>query len=197
MLYYGYRYYSPEMGRWISRDPIGERGGINLYGMVGNDAINLVDPLGLAPSYACCDKATRDKGALLLEKAFKAAQAEYHAGKLDIGGPVSCFNVNSAIRDRMPVPTCWECHLVNRKFGLNPIKTIQTLGVVDHWVIICSSVDQKTKIAERLIFDETGGCTGEFKKFESYWPIPVGTDPVKPLPPTPCPAPPAPKPAAP
>ena len=29
-----YRYYSPELGRWINRDPIGERGGANLYGMV-------------------------------------------------------------------------------------------------------------------------------------------------------------------
>jgi RHS repeat-associated protein len=45
--YYGYRYYSPEMGRWISRDPIEEEGGINLYGMVGNDPVNQVDVLGL------------------------------------------------------------------------------------------------------------------------------------------------------
>ncbi len=48
MLYYGYRYYSPEMGRWVSKDPIGERGGVNLYGMVGNDAVNRWDRLGLA-----------------------------------------------------------------------------------------------------------------------------------------------------
>ncbi|MFN0138233.1 MAG: RHS repeat-associated core domain-containing protein [Phycisphaerae bacterium] len=34
--YYGYRYYSARLGRWLSRDPIGEVGGINLYGFVGN-----------------------------------------------------------------------------------------------------------------------------------------------------------------
>jgi len=34
-------------GRWPSRDPIGERGGMNLYGMVGNDAVNWWDFLGL------------------------------------------------------------------------------------------------------------------------------------------------------
>ena len=45
--YYGYRYYSPTMGRWISRDPIGEAGGENVYGFVGNDAIGAVDALGL------------------------------------------------------------------------------------------------------------------------------------------------------
>jgi len=47
VLYYGYRYYDPTTGRWPSRDPIGERGGINLYGMVGNNPINQIDILGL------------------------------------------------------------------------------------------------------------------------------------------------------
>jgi hypothetical protein len=35
------------MGRWINRDPIAERGGVNLYGFVENDPVNGVDPLGL------------------------------------------------------------------------------------------------------------------------------------------------------
>jgi hypothetical protein len=33
--------------KWLSRDPIGERGGINLYGMVRNDPVNKWDYLGL------------------------------------------------------------------------------------------------------------------------------------------------------
>lgn len=48
LVYYGYRYYSSEMGRWLNRDPIGERGGINLYGMVNNEPVNRWDYLGLA-----------------------------------------------------------------------------------------------------------------------------------------------------
>jgi RHS repeat-associated protein len=74
MYYYGYRYYSPELGRWLSRDPIGERGGtltpnrdefsvgdliallwslrassagISIYGFVENDPMNRYDPSGL------------------------------------------------------------------------------------------------------------------------------------------------------
>lgn len=47
MYYYGYRYYGPNDGRWVSRDPIGEQGGVNLYGFVGNDANDIVDVLGL------------------------------------------------------------------------------------------------------------------------------------------------------
>ncbi len=48
LLYYGYRYYVPETGRWISRDPIGEYGGLNLYAFVLNDGVNWVDLLGWA-----------------------------------------------------------------------------------------------------------------------------------------------------
>jgi integrase/recombinase XerD len=48
--YYGYRYYDPKSGRWPSRDPIGEEGGINLYGFVGNDGVNGWDYLGLRDS---------------------------------------------------------------------------------------------------------------------------------------------------
>jgi RHS repeat-associated protein len=45
--YYGYRYYQPETGRWVSRDPIEERGGRNLYAICKNRIVGRVDPLGL------------------------------------------------------------------------------------------------------------------------------------------------------
>lgn len=45
--YYGYRYYSPQLGRWLSRDPIAEKGGNNLYGFVRNNAVNSADKYGL------------------------------------------------------------------------------------------------------------------------------------------------------
>jgi len=51
LYYYGYRFYDPSTGRWLSRDPIGERGGRNLYGMVGNNFINRWDLLGLKWSF--------------------------------------------------------------------------------------------------------------------------------------------------
>ena len=47
LVYYNYRYYSPELGRWLSKDPIGEKGGLNLYLMCGNDIVSSRDVLGL------------------------------------------------------------------------------------------------------------------------------------------------------
>jgi RHS repeat-associated protein len=48
LYYYGFRYYMPETGRWMSRDPIGERGGgMNLYGFVGNQPTKAWDFMGL------------------------------------------------------------------------------------------------------------------------------------------------------
>jgi RHS repeat-associated protein len=48
---YPFRAYEPNLQRWLNQDPIQERGGLNLYGFVGNSPVNVVDPLGLAPGY--------------------------------------------------------------------------------------------------------------------------------------------------
>jgi RHS repeat-associated protein len=42
-----HRYYDQNAGRFLTRDPIGHDGGINLYGYVTNNPTGLVDPLGL------------------------------------------------------------------------------------------------------------------------------------------------------
>ena len=46
LVYYNYRYYNPQLGRWTKRDPIGEIGSANLYASDNNN-INTYDLLGL------------------------------------------------------------------------------------------------------------------------------------------------------
>ena len=52
LCYFGYRYYSPERGRWLNRDPLKENGGFNIYGFVNNSVPNHHDFLGLRT--VCC-----------------------------------------------------------------------------------------------------------------------------------------------
>jgi RHS repeat-associated protein len=47
LLYYGYRFCSPLIGRWISRDPSDENSGDSLYSFAGNNGVNSLDPNGL------------------------------------------------------------------------------------------------------------------------------------------------------
>ncbi|MEA2013275.1 MAG: RHS repeat-associated core domain-containing protein [Verrucomicrobiota bacterium] len=47
LVYYGYRFYEPELGRWLNRDLIGEKGGVNNYAFINNKVINKVDLFGL------------------------------------------------------------------------------------------------------------------------------------------------------
>ena len=46
LVYYNYRHLNPLDGRWISRDPIAEEGGWNLFAFVGNNGVNRWDYLG-------------------------------------------------------------------------------------------------------------------------------------------------------
>jgi RHS repeat-associated protein len=88
LVYYGYRYYNPSMGRWLNRDPIEEEGGHDLYAFVGNDPGNYVDSLGLEeitkdlprplPSDAvkCCTEDKISKGEQELKDRYRKAEAE-------------------------------------------------------------------------------------------------------------------------
>jgi len=55
LYYYRARYYDPMEGRFVSKDPIGFKGGINVYAYTSNNPTNLKDPLGLAPKFGDCE----------------------------------------------------------------------------------------------------------------------------------------------
>jgi RHS repeat-associated protein len=46
-VYYNYRHYEPNRGRWMQRDPVGEDKGVNIFGFIRNNGILGVDVRGL------------------------------------------------------------------------------------------------------------------------------------------------------
>jgi RHS repeat-associated protein len=58
------RWYAPTIGRWLSKDPIGLEGGLNLYVFCGNDPVNFTDPMGLCENTDNYHTPTTIKGIL-------------------------------------------------------------------------------------------------------------------------------------
>ena len=76
-----YRGYSATLGIWINRDPIGEKGGFNLYSYVANNPVSFEDPLGLAPNWPVVTQ-----GAI---QAAGGAVGIFTVGFTGVGGVVS------------------------------------------------------------------------------------------------------------
>jgi RHS repeat-associated protein len=64
LYYYGYRFYSPDLGRWASRDPLAEDASSNLYIMVQNDPLEFYDVFGLFGA------GTRNLGTYIYEEIY-------------------------------------------------------------------------------------------------------------------------------
>ena len=96
--YYAYRYYDPVTGRWPSRDPIQERGGLNLYGFVGNDGIGRIDKLGLIPNIGLWQQPTPPASSSSIDTNGKAAGTN----ELIIG-LISRIGVDGSISNTFPL----------------------------------------------------------------------------------------------
>jgi len=67
-LYYAQqRYYDPHLGRWLTPDPIGFSGGLNLYAGMGNSPVNYVDPSGLDRIWGDVDVIPVSRGRIRLQ----------------------------------------------------------------------------------------------------------------------------------
>ena len=83
----GLRSYNPTLGRWVSRDPIGEKGGLNLYCLLANAPTIRVDGHGLADSTGGCCCKQKDLDALLAQEPFASQIAALKKKKNKNGEP--------------------------------------------------------------------------------------------------------------
>ena len=161
LMNYGYRYYSPQLGRWTCKDPIGEQGGFNLYTIVNNKALNAVDHLGLSDSLParkpgdtkCCTQDERDKGEKQLKDNYSKIKAVADKNGVPTDGTgvgnYSCYNLNAPTFSDLTVdtPKCWTCVLEHRG------KTTLILWTRDHWATVCQSYKEDGSVEKKITFD--------------------------------------------
>ncbi len=79
-LHYNYfRYYAPGIGRYLRRDPIGFKGGINLFSYAKNNSLHIKDPLGLV---GLCCKYPRETGGTTKEQCIQNCINRIYQGLL-------------------------------------------------------------------------------------------------------------------
>ena len=90
-----HRYYDPQAGRWLTEDPIGTSGGMNLYGYCNNDAINRVDSNGFAGitigigGNADAGIVVGAAGQISAQGGFFVSKPAHHRVRVSIGGFLS------------------------------------------------------------------------------------------------------------
>ncbi len=131
---YTYRWYDPLTGRWPSRDPIEEQGGINLYGLVDNSVVNYVDIIGLASSIVRTCYSDVWAGHAFFDAEDKRKQWNRDRGPCDLLNQVTCYG---NLDDR-PI---WP----NKESRANPKK-----GGLPTDDLIVDALYDRIKVAERL-----------------------------------------------
>lgn len=110
--WYGHRFYDSKTGRWISRDPLEEQGGLNLYQMVGNDVINKWDYLGMIDARSPVDRCSNMLGDFISRNstAFKEygltlSTSNFNSLTTDVSkiGPLAASHPDSLCR------VSWKC----------------------------------------------------------------------------------------
>lgn len=134
-----YRAYSPSLGRWINRDPAGERAGANLYQYAANGPTVYTDPLGLDPFGelgAAIGNAWNNTGGAVLGGLGEAAEQSGYAGPAATSAAVANFLPSIWLGSMFPQPSnngpgdalrhcIWACKITQAS---NPVDATKFLN---------------------------------------------------------------------
>ncbi len=120
LYYYGYRYYSPTLMRWLNRDPIEEKGGLNLYAFCDNNAVLKLDAIGLKCMIESGPKLLPNEVWHLVHLSF---ESDRHDGVLLLRGIEAIWRrkgiVYCCCRGKSTKKTVYRIH--NAKFTFDPV----------------------------------------------------------------------------
>ena len=119
LLFFGFRYYHLQWGRFLNRNPIEEEGGINLYRFVSNDPVNRWDLLGLAEDQNDVDSSTSDSEPIALSD----EQLQERLSRVQHFGNATFTGFRDTVKSRNPIDSRPE------------IMGVQEFAVPDcHWM---------------------------------------------------------------
>ena len=126
LIYYNYRYYDADLGRWLSRDPIGEKGGYNLYGMVSNNLIDNWDYLGSVKvgfrgmNFELSEKGGKASLGVKLPNSTRWGAGDFEIAKLIFSGSMEIeFRPNSKKKDNCYIQLTETQHEKKSSWGFN------------------------------------------------------------------------------
>lgn len=163
-----FRAYNPGLGRWLSRDPVGEEEGANLYAYVNGDPIALIDPLGLAESIF-----GHRLGPIGRYLSDRHGHLENFGSAVALGaGTVGSALATGGLKGLLPVQGAAKCppNGPNSSYG-NMLQNSRNLASQSQMSQAGKSIagagsDEELRVAGRLS-DQYGGEPGDWAKMTS------------------------------
>ncbi|MDI1348680.1 RHS repeat-associated core domain-containing protein [Aquabacterium sp.] len=131
LVYMRARYYSPQFGRFVSRDPAGLQGGINAYAYCGNNPTNCTDPSGLMPQSALSSFV--DSSYFGMGTQGAGLSSGYQSLAVSTPAPSLTDQFLQSARTLIPGQVAWDNALANfsqGNIGAGIVNTAQMLGEI-------------------------------------------------------------------
>jgi len=150
---YGYRYYDPVTGRWPSRDPIAERGGVNLYGFVQNNSLNAIDYIGLKKTFVPVLQSDNigwkeqlGTNSLTIEAEFGAPNQNDQNARPKAWVEIQLSNSGATLDAGVQMHRWWQKGFSGVQGNYAGYDNLHSVGLLD-FTVECKCVDDKPEIS--------------------------------------------------